>query len=1571
VLLIARPNDISLEGKMKDKWFGPLIEASLHFRLDVYDKIEVIPWDTLAKSMHRYTDLQSSLTQDAYAKIAQNRRCTYILFQDYEAIEGKEIQYLAELHGFPGNKTLMSIERAFAPSEIAGMLDTCITQICKAMKISPPDRSSRFMKTGIMGREWRNFTQLGAIIRDQRYTPSPDASTLAARCNYLSSADPSNMLAGYFGALLFRKTNRHDEAGVMFGKLLPDIGPEYPILYAFAADEFRQAKRYSDALSAIAGGEKNGAPARDLVIQKALIYEAQGQKSQARAVYEQVLMRDPNQPDALAFLAEQSNVNKAFGQALAYADRVLQRQPGNGRAHLEKGKSCMALDRNEEAIGHLSTAVVLLPGNPLPSELLGDLYSRKNSWAKAADNYVAALKGKQGDYDLCMKAAKAFKKANNPNAALDVLRRSEASVSQNPMFYKEKGMLEFQLKDSTRAMADLELYMQSLGKGQDLEVAAYLGILYAARGKADQAIPLLIQALPAAPDKNALRMALARIYFDKKQPKNAVVYLDQVTASDPSFPGVNKLLGDSYLTMGNKARAATAYVAHRKSQGNSVELQSTIARLYFETGNTEKAVDEYVALLAMDKRNAEANFRLAHLYLMLNNIAQAELCLKRGLDLGKGTPELFFEFGEKYRQIAQTQKAIDAFANCIKVQPDNVTALQRLVELYGKANRDSIAAETCMRLSVVDTLHVKEYLEQAAAGFERGKAFDRVKITYRIYFDKKFTNSDMTVRLAALEFKSRNYIAVIPLLEKLPDARASSEEVLRMLAVSGTSLGNYEVAVRALEKLIVKLPGDLDLAETAALANEKAGNIARATTLYEQYLSLPGTRAKDADYAYHVGELYEKRSMRSAAQARYQKNTLAYSRDPRNWERLGTMYMEDKNPGEAYAVLQRAVSEGIATPAIKKMLAQTLLIRGEKNAALKYFQLYLKNVPSDSTALLESGLIYFSQKNYARTIEELSQASALLPQHYTCNFALGKAYLLSGLPEKAIWPLERASSIDEKDTVSLGLLLQCYRQTKNEDKQIAVLQKLNALRPTDVAIARDLGLMYTKRQRITDALPLLEAVNRARPTDVEVNLLLADLYKSQNNEVLRLQHLESAQRSAPQRFEVNMSLGTYYAERKLYDKAADLFAAAVAANPKSAPARYQYALVLQARNADNAALAQFQAAASIDGKNINYLAPVVELSYRAGQKKAALAAARKALQLPDGKGNAHLLYWAGRTYMDLDFADSAKACLTRAADIDKSCIPCGETLGDISMTSGDYQQAENSYTRALDADGRNLNISLKLGTVYVAAGKNDKAESLYERILGENPANDEARFWLCRIYFLTNRPDIAGQVFEKRPQVATTGWYFLLTGSFHERAGKVQEALLAYSSASRMLPDNAEAQAGCGRALLGAGSYDNALLYLGKAMGLDPKNCKIMVDMGRAYEALKEFTEAMALYQEALKCDRNDEDVVYYTARLQSKKSHQTAIETIRKGLKANPKSAKLYLALGHEFRVTGQFEDALDSYKKAEKLQGEDGLEATRYIGDIYFASLKNPGKAKEYYQRYVESGGKDRTPAQRLKQL
>jgi tetratricopeptide (TPR) repeat protein len=141
----------------------------------------------------------------------------------------------------------------------------------------------------------------------------------------------------------------------------------------------------------------------------------------------------------------------------------------------------------------------------------------------------------------------------------------------------------------------------------------------------------------------------------------------------------------------------------------------------------------------------------------------------------------------------------------------------------------------------------------------------------------------------------------------------------------------------------------------------------------------------------------------------------AVAADPeftRAWALLAELYMDVGKPEESIEALHRAINSDPKSPIPRKLLASALTgPYRHPDEAITAWQELLELTPQDHDATQTLGGLFISQKRFAEAISLLETATRENPNNTDLRVSLGKTYLLSGNPEKAISAFDTALKI--------------------------------------------------------------------------------------------------------------------------------------------------------------------------------------------------------------------------------------------------------------------------------------------------------------------------------------------------------------------------------------------------------------------------------------------------------------------------------------------------------------------------------------------------------------------------------
>ena len=249
---------------------------------------------------------------------------------------------------------------------------------------------------------------------------------------------------------------------------------------------------------------------------------------------------------------------------------------------------------------------------------------------------------------------------------------------------------------------------------------------------------------------------------------------------------------------------------------------------------------------------------------------------------------------------------------------------------------------------------------------------------------------------------------------------------------------------------------------------------------------------------------------------------------------------------------------------------------------------------------------------------------------------------------------------------------------------------------------------------------------------------------------------------------------------------------------------------------------------------------------------------------------------------------TAEARFQEALDKDQNAYPALYNLGVLADRSGNERDAMSYYQRALRVvpdyepavrgiatiQIRRDQVPGAVATVEPLANEyraNLEMQALYAEVLVEARRLDEAwmaarRALKCDERFVPalialvkasraqGRDELADSILEQAMQVDpdVAELHFMRGEQLETEPGQLREAMAAYERAIQLRPNYAEARMALGIQLLAGGNYPAALAHFQAAERLVPTLAAIHVNLGDAYRATRQWTEAQRAYRRAL-----------------------------------------------------------------------------------------------------------------------
>jgi len=1424
-------------------------------------------------------------------------------------------------------------------------------------------QSTRFFQITIAGPNYKSVKQFGEALYDERNAATPSWSKVANEYERLIQRDPTILIAHASCSDAMIKAGQYDKASKYLKELL-NLVPIHSELFITLSASYRYSGKANDAYLITSKFDQMGLLTTPYLFEKAKVFEALKQLTNAYKAYYQILQIEPSHKESLLFCTRFYNNDSKFNNALPFADALIKVDNNNGYAHFERGRSLLGLGKTELACSALSKANELQPSDPVFAEYLGDAKVKLDKQSEAVTWYTKALQANPKNITLLLKTAKSIENSGKAADALALLKTNAPQFVSEPLLKKNIGILEYTNNNFAAATAPLNEYLKT--DPNDYDVLFTLGNAYEKTGQFDAALSAFQKAVLRTTSKTDCNMSIARVYIAKKDAKSAQQILKEIIAQR-QVKGAYAMLGDVALLNNNSKNALVNYLKERELHGNDRNVQKKIAQLHFTTGAFAQSSLEYKRLLKVAPDDNDARYYIAIVMLKDGNTDGAESVLREARTYGDGSIDIFYSLGNEFFSKKKYPRATEFYNKVIAQKHDHEEALYQCALSEINSGNETNAAEHYIKLFDINNAKYSNLLAEAGHLFYKNESNAKAVSAYLLYLNKGFSDPTVNRRYAEIEYANKNYQTVCSLLKNVNGSSKEDKKVLQFLADSRCQTGDYKGALPLLNTLLVSDKNNKLAIKLSAIACEKTNDVKKAISFYELYSNFP----KDKEFssiAFHLGELYESVQMVDNAIARYESSRKLYPEELRFHERLSTIYMKKAMWKEAQDVLEAALESPEAKPEFTKRLAQTYYSRDNIEKAISTWNAYLDRNNTDANGWCELGKIYYSRQNYADAIQVLNKAHQLVPTDFDINALLGKSYVDSREFRKAIVPLGHARKVYPNNLAMIELTARCYRNLNETSSLSALLKEWITLDPKRYDIKMELGSIYLNEHDVTNALAYLNDAVTFLPSEFRPHLLLAQAFELMGNDTLRLQHLEKASKLTGDNWELSYQYARYYLSKNNITEATKNLNKVIALKPEHAASHYELALVYLEKNNAADALKELRTAISHDNTMPIYHAASAYAYALSDMKMESLSSIDAALK--SSSQNPSLYYYVAQAYRLNGDKVRASENVAKSLQINPDFAKGYEALGDLSLESYKFKDASKNYFLSWEKGGYNANRALKLGNALVSNLQFNEAKGFYEAILNHDDPSGEAIYrtvlTYCKLGDLKN-----ARKFQKYFQKDDAPWIQLAQGILYESENNSEAALTAYSIAAKIAPENALVYGGFGRIYSQFGQSDLSIDNFKKALK-DSLNMQNYIDLATVYQEKGAYDSALTYYKKVNNHFPEHPWVQIYIATLLSQQNdHAGAIAMLQQGIQYHQNDPMLHFLLGQELEQGNKYEDAIKEYQVSLKIGNGQPIEALRNIGTIYLQKLVNDKKAKEYYKKYVKAGGNKEEIADAMKKL
>lgn len=680
--------------------------------------------------------------------------------------------------------------------------------------------------------------------------------------------------------------------------------------------------------------------------------------------------------------------------------------------------------------------------------LRGDLAAQKGDMAGAEADYsrVIDLRPAASASELLKRGMVrlSLKKLDDARRDADTLKQW---APEHPGVAYLDGLLKLSAGDYVAAQTAFEL---ALSKAPDyLPVIFYLGAVHAAQDHQEQADYYLGTYLKSAPGSSAAARLAAGVKVRRNDIDGATAVLEQAAAANPKDAVLHDLLGRIYASRGDPKGVEMLKEAVAL-QPDSAALRERLGIAMLLGGQQDEAQAQIDAAARLDPGTRQGKY-------MLVITAMRERDFKRALTQAQTLQASYPDdvtvwnlLGGIHLAMNESDKAIDAFEQALRVKPDSVAATNNLGQL--KAGRGD--------------------LDGAAA-------------VYRAGLEHSPGNAAISPRLSGLLLTQKKPDEAVQVLADAVKANPANTALRIVLARVQYGLGKPEDASGTLREGGDRSPDLQGAAGDLALAKK---DFPTARVHFETAAKLD---ERSAAPLFMLGQVERQDGKPDVAEKRYRDALIREPTHQPARTALVSLLLAQRDVAGALAVVDDAERQGMKAGYLQALRGDIAAVQNNREAALDAYgkALAMEDSRTYRMALARAQVAYGSLKDGVATLEGWLSKN---PQDAATRHVQLNWQVMAGNTDPAVQGYEALLKANDKDVLALNNLAMLLRG-KDQARALELARTADGLAPKSPAVMDTLALLLMDGGDLPQARKLLEGAVEAAPKATVLQLHLAQV----------------------------------------------------------------------------------------------------------------------------------------------------------------------------------------------------------------------------------------------------------------------------------------------------------------------------------------------------------------------------------------------------------------------------------------------------------------------------------------------
>lgn len=416
---------------------------------------------------------------------------------------------------------------------------------------------------------------------------------------------------------------------------------------------------------------------------------ALGDKLAARAIYEQIVVKDSGFFPAALNLVRMDVEERRFDVARQRLDGLLKKEPDNARVLYDYGLLEQKAGRTPEAIRYLKKAGEVQRTDPTPTLALIDMHLSESN-GKAALEVAKELSGRfSGNLPVMLSLARSYLAVNDEAGARNVLSSATRLAEFDARKLVGIARLQMAANDVNGAAYSLSKALQ--GTPDDLQSLSMIVYVEAQRGdvaKTDAALKVLSAKYPEAPE--TIR-TMADLAFSRSQFQSAITGYRKLLGRQENSANAMALV-NAYMAANEVGKAVVFLDGWLKKNPTDPVALKVLAEAQFRNGQLEAAKKSYQKAISINANDPITLNNYANLLLRLND-PEALVTAEKAVRLDPKVALFADTLGWIHVKQGEPEKALRYLREARLRSPENREIRFHLAYALAKTGRNAEARE--------------------------------------------------------------------------------------------------------------------------------------------------------------------------------------------------------------------------------------------------------------------------------------------------------------------------------------------------------------------------------------------------------------------------------------------------------------------------------------------------------------------------------------------------------------------------------------------------------------------------------------------------------------------------------------------------------------------------------------------------------------------------------------------------------------------------------------------------------------------------------------------------------------